>query len=603
MISIQFPAEWALRSSILIMSGALLLLALRVKDSSVRLAVWTALLCGSLAIPPLTMALPRVPITMLHAVAVPAGAPAVVDPAPEFLRATARSEVAAPVHVGRASGAVDWSRAALALYALVSLALFLRICVGLAMSRLLLRKSRATDRATFGIGIRESDRVASPVTLGIVRPAIVLPADWRQWDDARLNAVLAHERSHIRRRDPAVQLVSAIHRALLWHSPLSWFLHKRIVCVAEEASDDAAVVATSDRAFYAETLLGFMQRGVRNANWLGVPMARYGRAEGRIQRILDGTALSRGVTRSGAIAILALGSPLAYVVATAYPQSASPVQTPAAAPAVVPNTQSVGSPAVTPQLGGRSMGLRSAAKPGTQSVAPGSSPRFLVGLGNVTAVSVRVVPEADGRLASVNFKEGESVQKGEVLALIDQRPSRPQIDRADERLQRDKIQLAEAREKLAAGSQSSAVATSYEQKVAVDEADLEQLRQLSLTEIVAPITGVAGLLRIQPGSMVHAGDPEGIVTINQVQPIAVLFTVPEDVLPQVRRLLGTGPGPVVEAWNRTNSEKIATGHLTAIDNQIDDTNGTIKLKATFDNKDGALFPNQFVNVKLLVSSQ
>jgi beta-lactamase regulating signal transducer with metallopeptidase domain len=87
---------------------------------------------------------------------------------------------------------------------------------------------------------------------------IVLPSDWRHWDEGKLDAVLAHERSHIRRHDPAVQLLSAIHRALLWHSPLSWFLHKRIVCVAEEASDDAALVATSDRAFYAETLLGFM---------------------------------------------------------------------------------------------------------------------------------------------------------------------------------------------------------------------------------------------------------------------------------------------------------------------------------------------------------
>ena len=129
------------------------------------------------------------------------------------------------------------------------------------MSLRLLRGSRATGQATEGIEIRESDRVASPVALGIVRPAIVLPADWRQWDGAKLDAVLAHERSHIRRHDPAVQLLSAIHRALLWHSPLSWFLHQRIVRVAEEASDDAAVAVTRDRAFYAEVLLEFMQRG------------------------------------------------------------------------------------------------------------------------------------------------------------------------------------------------------------------------------------------------------------------------------------------------------------------------------------------------------
>ena len=135
------------------------------------------------------------------------------------------------------------------------------------------------------------------MTLGIARPAIVLPGDWREWDGAKLDAVLAHERSHIRRHDPAVQLLSAIHRALLWHSPLSWFLHRRIVRVAEEASDDAAVAVTRDRASYAEVLLDFMQRGVRGASWQGVPMARYGRPDERIHRILDGTALSRGVTR------------------------------------------------------------------------------------------------------------------------------------------------------------------------------------------------------------------------------------------------------------------------------------------------------------------
>ena len=102
-----------------------------------------------------------------------------------------------------------------------------------------------------------------------MRPAIVLPGDWREWDAAKLDAVLAHERSHIRRRDPAVQVLSAIHRALLWHSPLSWFLHRRIVRVAEEASDDAAVAATRDRASYAEVLLEFMQRGVRTRELAG----------------------------------------------------------------------------------------------------------------------------------------------------------------------------------------------------------------------------------------------------------------------------------------------------------------------------------------------
>jgi len=216
----------------------------------------------------------------------------------------------------------DWTIAAVLMYIAVAGALLLRLCAGLALSQRLLRSSRATGRATEGIQVRESDRVAAPVALGIARPVIVLPGDWRQWDGAKLDAVLAHERSHIRRNDPAVQLLSAIHRALMWHSPLSWFLHRRIVRVAEEVSDDAAMAVTRDRASYAEVLLEFMQRGVRGASAHGVAMARYGRLDERIHRILNGTALSGGVTRWSVAAILALGAPLAYVAAAAHPQSA-----------------------------------------------------------------------------------------------------------------------------------------------------------------------------------------------------------------------------------------------------------------------------------------
>ena len=309
MITIQFLAEWALRSSILILSGTLLLWALRVKDPSIRLAAWTAMLCGSLAIPLLTAMAPRVPVPVRRAAAQPFEAPVTI-----YRLETERVREATPPK--SAPMPVDWARAGLIAYGIVALALLLRLCVGLAMSLRLLGGSRPTDRATHGIPIRESDRVATPVTLGIVRPAIVLPPDWRQWDTAKLDAVLAHERSHIRRRDPAVQLLSALHRALLWHSPLSWFLHQRIVRVAEEASDDAAVAATRDRALYAEVLLDFVRRAVPRPSWHGVPMARYGRADERIHRILDGTALSRGVTRWSMAAILALGSPIAYLAAS-----------------------------------------------------------------------------------------------------------------------------------------------------------------------------------------------------------------------------------------------------------------------------------------------
>ena len=124
---------------------------------------------------------------------------------------------------------------------------------------------------------------------------------------------------------------------------------------------------------------------------------------------------------------------------------------------------------------------------------------------------------------------------------------------------------------------------------------------MNYAQIRSPITGVAGLRLVDPGNIVHAADATGIVVITQLQPIAVLFTIPEDPLPQVRARLKEGASLPVEAWNRDNTVKLATGRLTAVDNQIDPTTGTAKLKAVFDNKDGALFPNQFVNVRLMLN--
>ena len=306
MITVHFLAEWAFRSSILILAGAVLLQALRVQDPAVRLAAWTATLCGSLAIPLLAVSLPAMPVRTRSAP---------IPPAPAYhvrnarVGATYRFEAPAAAPPER----FDWTRVAVDGYLAAAGLLLFRFALGFAMSVRLLRGSRATDMA----GVRQSERVTSPVTLGIWRPVVVLPADWREWDAARLDAVLAHERSHIRRRDPAVQALSAIHRALLWYSPLSWYLHRQIVRLAEDVSDDAALAAVDDRASYAETLLAFMQRGVQRESWQGVPMARYGQPENRIYRILDATTLSRGITHWTLAAIVLLGMPLAYVVAAA----------------------------------------------------------------------------------------------------------------------------------------------------------------------------------------------------------------------------------------------------------------------------------------------
>ena len=304
MTAAGFLAQWGLRSAILIGSGAILLQLLKVKDPAVRLAACTAVLCVSLALPVLRISLPSLPVLARTVAATPMPSP---NPAPSRTIRMVTVELPAGRAVPKRFGWVT------AVYGSIAGILLLRLVIGLALSVRLLRCSRPTELA----GVRESDRIGSPVTLGIWRPVIVLPPDWREWDSARLDAVLAHERSHIARHDPAVQALSAVHRALLWYSPLSWYLDRQIVRLAEQASDDAAIAAVSDRASYAETLLEFMRRGVRRTGWQGVPMARYARPEQRIDRILDSTVLSRGVTRWTMAAILLLGLPLAYVIAAA----------------------------------------------------------------------------------------------------------------------------------------------------------------------------------------------------------------------------------------------------------------------------------------------
>jgi len=213
-------------------------------------------------------------------------------------------------------------RLAAILYAAIAGALLLRLFTGLCLTLLMLRHSRPAGIAHEGVPIRESAEVASPVTIGVFRPSMLLPANWREWDSATLEAVVAHEGSHVRRRDPALQFLSAIHRALLWASPMGWFLHRRIVRAGEEISDDAAIAATGDRASYAGVLLEFMaKRSVTPADGATVPMARYDRPEKRIRRILDSTAISPSATRRSVAAILALAAPLAWLAAAANPQS------------------------------------------------------------------------------------------------------------------------------------------------------------------------------------------------------------------------------------------------------------------------------------------
>jgi multidrug efflux system membrane fusion protein len=252
------------------------------------------------------------------------------------------------------------------------------------------------------------------------------------------------------------------------------------------------------------------------------------------------------------------------------------------------------------------------------TVARSSIPVYLNGLGNVTAFyTVTLKSRVDGQLMKVDFQEGDLVKQGQVLAEIDPRPFQVQLELAEATLAHDQALLSNARvdvdrykkllETNAIPKQQLdtqvALVAQYEATTKQDTANIDNARlQLTYAKVTAPITGVVGLRLVDPGNIVHATDTSGMVVITQLQPISVLFTIPEDSLPQVTKKLRAGAHLPVEAYNRDNTKKLASGMLMTVDNQIDNTTGTSRLKAVFDNKDNALFPQQFVNIRLLVDT-
>jgi multidrug efflux system membrane fusion protein len=219
---------------------------------------------------------------------------------------------------------------------------------------------------------------------------------------------------------------------------------------------------------------------------------------------------------------------------------------------------------------------------------------------------------------NVNYVEGQMVHAGDSLLEIDPRPYQAQLTQAEGQLARDKALLENARvdldryqiaySKNAIPKQQldTQVATvhQYEGTVRLDEGQVDNARlQVTYSHITAPISGRVGLRLVDPGNIVHATDANPLAVITQLQPITVIFSVAEDYLPQIQQQLLHGQKLVVEAYDRTQQRKLATGTLLTLDNQIDTTTGTVKLKALFPNEDSSLFPNQFVNARLLVSTE
>lgn len=240
-------------------------------------------------------------------------------------------------------------------------------------------------------------------------------------------------------------------------------------------------------------------------------------------------------------------------------------------------------------------------------------------LGTVTARStVTVKARVDGLLQRVNFREGQTVRAGQVLAEIDPKPFQVQLQQAQGQLERDRAQLQNAQADLQryqnllaqdsiAAQQvdnQAALVRQYEATLATDRAAVESARlNLSYTKITAPTNGRVGLRQVDAGNMIRASDTTGLVVITEVDPIAVIFPIPQDRLPAVMTQLQANAKMAVEAFDREGRIKLASGTLVTADNVIDTTTGTIKLKAEFPNKDGLLFPNQFVNARLLVETQ
>ena len=252
------------------------------------------------------------------------------------------------------------------------------------------------------------------------------------------------------------------------------------------------------------------------------------------------------------------------------------------------------------------------------TVTKGDMPVTLTGLGTVTPLAtVTVKTQISGYLTEVAFQEGQMVKKGDFLAQIDPRPYQVALEQAEGQLAKDQALLKNAevdlqryntlvaQNSIARQTRDTQVSLVAQDRAALktDQAQIDaQKLNLVYCHIVSPVTGRIGLRQVDAGNYVQTSDPNGIVVVTQLQPISVIFTLPEDNLPAVMKQVHAGASLSVTAYDRTGNTELGKGRLETVDNQIDTTTGTVKLRAIFDNEQEILFPNQFVNVQLLVNT-
>jgi beta-lactamase regulating signal transducer with metallopeptidase domain len=388
--------------------------------------------------------------------------------------------------------------------------------------------SRATTlKINIALPVLSCSERLEPGVFGIFRPVLLLPEGITdRLSPAQFQTVISHELCHARRRDNLTAAIHLLVEALFWFHPLVWWIKLRLIEEQERACDEEVLRLGAEPKVYAESILRLCEFYLTSPLACAAGMTS-SNLKKRIEEIMSNrVALRLSLSRSLTIAIAALTALAGPLIVGAARPKVQPIKAEALTP-VGPLPQQV---TIREQ--------QNAAPPRDTAVR---------GLGTVVASSrVAVKPQIDGQLLSVNFKEGDAVQAGQLLATIDA-PQSP------------------------------------------------------YSEIRSPIAGVAGLRQTDPGNIVRVSDTTPIVVITQTHPIVVLFTIPEDLLPPVLALLRKGANVTVEAWDHDYAVKLATGSLIAADNQIDTITGTIKLKALFDNKDDVLFPNQFVNVQMLLN--